>query len=478
MMSTEFARSDQLSAGLVEGLPNICGWEDELEEISGEALSEQASVEPGTTCSDRFENVSGGFAIALHMHQPAIPAGKTGELINNLQYMFEHPYEGDNYNAGHFAYCYSRIGDFIPELVSQGCDPRVMLDYTGTLLWGLQQMGRTDILDKLKRITCDRAYYQHVEWLGTFWGHGIADNIPLPDIKHHIQAWRHHFADIFGTEALGNVRGFSPPKMKLPSHPDVLYHLIHSLKTCGYRWMLVEEETVETITGDAIISPQHPYQLVAQNSMGGEINIPVIIHSQESESSSVARMRPYQEAQALAPIVLNGRTVPPMITRIADGENEGVMMNEFPSAFKRAWHTISNSQQSNQPAGITAFNGTEYLNALAMKGIQSSDLPKCQIKRPVTQVGLSSGHLHENASETHPRDVLALIDDLSSRFHAVTARVSATSALNRREHRYRNALLHNLLLQTSCFRSWGEGDWTEYAQEIHRRGCAILEHDF
>ncbi|MEM6599620.1 MAG: glycosyl hydrolase family 57, partial [Cyanobacteria bacterium P01_C01_bin.69] len=382
-----------------------------------------------------------------------------------------------NYNAGHFAYCYSRIGDFIPELVSQGCNPRVMLDYTGTLLWGFQQMGRTDILDKMKRITCDRTYRPYVEWLGTFWGHGIADNIPVPDVKHHIQAWRHHFADIFGTEALGYVRGFSPPKMQLPSHPDALYHLIHSLKACGYRWMLVKEGTVETVKGEAITSPQRPYQLVTPNSIGRKISITVLIHSQENKSSSVARMQPYQEAKALSPIVLNGKTVPPMITRIADGENAGVMMNEFPSAFKRTWHMMSLNKQGKQ-AGITAFNGTEYLNALAMKGIQSGDLPECQIKRPVTPVGLSHRPMNKDSAATHPRDVLALIDDLSSRFHAVTAHVSATSFLDRREHRYRNALLHNLLLQTSCFRSWGEGDWTEYAQEIHRRGCAILEHDF
>ena len=51
------------------------------------------------------------------MHQPTIPAGHSGELISNLQYMFEHPHQGDNHNAGPFANCYSRMGDLIPELV-------------------------------------------------------------------------------------------------------------------------------------------------------------------------------------------------------------------------------------------------------------------------------------------------------------------------------------------------------------------------
>jgi hypothetical protein len=39
---------------------------------------------------------------------------------------------------------------------------------------------------------------------------------------------------------------------------------------------------------------------------------------------------------------------------------------------------------------------------------------------------------------------------------------------------YQEALLHVLLLETSCFRYWGQGVWTDYAQEIHRRGMALL----
>jgi len=35
-------------------------------------------------------------------------------------------------------------------------------------------------------------------------------------------------------------------------------------------------------------------------------------------------------------------------------------------------------------------------------------------------------------------------------------------------------LLHVLLLETSCFRYWGQGLWTEFAQEINRRGQSAL----
>jgi hypothetical protein len=46
------------------------------------------------------------------------------------------------------------------------------------------------------------------------------------------------------------------------------------------------------------------------------------------------------------------------------------------------------------------------------------------------------------------------------------------------EPRSRNALLHLLASQTSCYRYWGQGLWTDYGRELCRRATAILKHDF
>ena len=61
-------------------------------------------------------------------------------------------------------------------------------------------------------------------------------------------------------------------------------------------------------------------------------------------------------------------------------------------------------------------------------------------------------------------------------------RVSALSAektgnVPTSEPRYRNALYHLLITQTSCFRYWGSGIWTEYARELCRRASEILPYD-
>ena len=46
------------------------------------------------------------------------------------------------------------------------------------------------------------------------------------------------------------------------------------------------------------------------------------------------------------------------------------------------------------------------------------------------------------------------------------------------EQRYRNALYHLLLTQTSCYRYWGEGQWIDFGRELCRRTDEILKHDF
>ena len=40
--------------------------------------------------------------------------------------------------------------------------------------------------------------------------------------------------------------------------------------------------------------------------------------------------------------------------------------------------------------------------------------------------------------------------------------------------RYRNALFHLLAAETSCYRYWGQGIWTDYGAELSRRTADII----
>jgi len=287
----------------IDNRPNISGSEDHIQSALRDSRSRPVFL---SESSIEFRGIKSAFAIALHMHQPLIPAGgddlATAEIISNLKYMMDHPGIGDNHNAPVFHWCYKRMGEFIPQLIEEGKQPRVMLEYSGTLLHGVRQMGLHDIIDSLKRITCEPRYRRAVEWLGCPWGHAVAPSTPVQDYRLHVTAWQHHFAAIFGIEALGRVRGFSPAEMALPNQPDTAYEFVKTLKDCGYQWVLVQEHSVERPeTGQGPERKHLPHRLICRNSGGEEISIIAIIKTQGSDTKLVAQMQPYYEAKGLSP---------------------------------------------------------------------------------------------------------------------------------------------------------------------------------
>ncbi|GLW35783.1 hypothetical protein [Actinoplanes regularis] len=475
----------------VDGLPNLCGSEQQVQAIVEQ--SRNTAVHNGHTGLD-LGAIDAACAIALHMHQPLIPAGEnlhTAEIISNLQWMLQHPDVGDNHNAATFLWCYKRMGEFIPTLLAEGHRPRVMLEYSGTLLHGLRRLGANDVLDALRRITCEPETRAAVEWLGCGWGHPVAPSTPVQDFRLHVRAWQHHFAALFGAEALARVRGFSPAEMALPNHPDVAYEFVRTLVDCGYTWVLVQEHTVESPEGRPLEQRHLPHRLVCRSSRGETAEIIAVIKTQGSDTKLVAQMQPYYEARGLQPVELAGHRVPPLVTQIADGENGGVMMNEFPPKF---YDVVRESSGTRTPL----VNVTEYLEQLFATGLRPGDLPELQ---PVQQhriwermapgdgpdrLAATIDTLRESDDRFHVDggswtsdiswvrgydNVLAPMERASSLFHErVLARSVPTD-----DPGYRAALFHLLAAETSCYRYWGEGIWTDYGAELSRRAIETAE---
>jgi hypothetical protein len=477
---------------IIDDAPNLCGDESRI----AEAMSDR---DHAISRGGDFSHVQSCFAVALHMHQPLIPAGgddlRTARVISNLQHMMEHQNIGDNHNAPVFQRCYRRMGEYIPQLVREGKQPRVMLDYSGCLLHGLVQMGLSDVLGALRNITCDPAYYPCVEWLGSAWGHPVAPSTPVRDYRLHVRAWQHHFAAIFGLEALRRVRGFSPAEMALPNHPDVAYEFVKTLKDCGYRWVLVQEHTVELPEqGHPSRLPHLPHRLVARNSRGESASIVAIIKTQGSDTKLVGQMQPYYEAKGLARANLAGKAIPPLVTQIADGENGGVMMNEFPSKYLEAMSEASGSRTA-------PVNVGEYLNHLQAIGVSEEDFPVVQpalqkriwdrftdgagpeaLSQVIEQLKKEDGRFHmEGGSWTSNvswvRGYERLLGPMESA-SALFAEKVLSKDVPTTDSRYRNALYHLLMTQTSCFRYWGSGVWVDYGRELCRRTMEILNREF
>ncbi len=477
-------------------VPNISGHEAQLAEVVAAGRSKPLFAARGGL---DFGRLRASCAVALHQHQPLIPAGghdlHTAALISNLQYMMENQGIGDNHNAPGFVWCYRRMGEFIPQLVSEGKSPRIMLEYSGTLLHGLRKMGEHHVIDALKGITCNPDYNQAVEWLGMPWGHAVAPSTPDQDFRLHVRAFQHHFAAIFGWEALERVRGFSPSEMALPNHPDLAYAFVKTLVDCGFQWVLIQEHTVQQVGNSRHPERPHlPHRLVCTNSQGETASITAIIKTQGSDTKLVAQMQPWYEAASLNRVEFCGHSVPPLVTQIADGENGGVMMNEFPAKYMEVARQSSHGE-------VPLINVSEYLEHLEALGIAETEFPAVRplfqdriwermkpgdgpeaLAKVIADLKKEDGRFHMDGGSWTSNlswvqgyeNVLGPMEEASALFYEHVLKPGTPTD----DPHYRNALFHLMASQTSCYRYWGQGLWTDYGREICRRVQEIIRHDF
>jgi hypothetical protein len=184
--------------------------------------------------------------------------------------------------------------------------------------------------------------------------------------------------------------------------------------------------------------------------------------------------------------------VPPLVTQIADGENGGVMMNEFPPKYVEVVRECSGTR-------TPMLNVTEYLEQLFASGIQPGDLPVIQplyqhriwrqmapgdgpdrLADVIERLRLQDSRFHvEGGSWTADLSwvrgydqVLIPMERASFLFHEQILARGVPSD----DPRYRKALFHLLAAEASCYRYWGQGIWTDYGAELARRATDIITH--
>jgi hypothetical protein len=282
-----------------------------------------------------------------------------------------------------------------------------------------------------------------------------------------------------------------------------LYEYIKALKECGYRWLMVQEHSVERLDGSGLWQSQKyiPNRLVARNSQGEVVSITALIKTQGSDTKLVAQMQPYFEAKGLGKQSVGQVSIPSLVTQIADGENGGVMMNEFPRDYIRINQEIS--AQGGGKTGTVPLNGTEYLELIEAAGANPQDYPEIQavqqhkiwqrvdvnhatpeaVEKAIAELQQIDYRFHmDGASWTNNlswvqgyENVLEPMNQLSALFHQkYDDLVQKNKDITQRPD-YQEALLYTMLVETSCFRYWGQGTWTDYARELYRRGEAITK---
>ena len=319
------------------------------------------------------------------MHQPLIPAGggdlRTAEIISNLKQMMESASDEQRYNAGIFRWCYKRMGEFIPQLVDEGKQPRVMLDYSGTLLWGLQQMGARRRARQLAHhhLRAALSRLRRVAWLG------LGPSCRAVDAGAGLSAACARLAAPFRRA----VRpGGACARARLLARRD------GAAQPSGRRLRVRQDaEGMRLPLGaGAGAHGRAPGdgRRARQQAPAASAGLPQFDGARPPRSSPSSRRRAATPSswRRCSPITkragfrgwdLQGDSVPPLVTQIADGENGGVMMNEFPAKYMEVVRECSGSD-------TPVVNVTEYLEHLLRRALARADLAG-----PAT--GLSGAHL-------------------------------------------------------------------------------------
>jgi hypothetical protein len=170
------------------------------------------------------------------------------------------------------------------------------------------------------------------------------------------------------------------------------------------------------------------------------------------------------------------------------------MMNEFPPKFMEAARAASGSD-------VPLMNASEYLEHLFATGVKESDLPEIQplfhqkiwehmkpgdgperVEKVIDELKQTDHRFHmDGGSWTSDLSWVQGYDNVLGPMEEVSALFNEkvlVPGVPTNEHRYRNALFHLMSSQTSCYRYWGQGQWTDYGREICRRTGDILRYDF
>jgi hypothetical protein len=143
------------------------------------------------------------------------------------------------------------------------------------------------------------------------------------------------------------------------------------------------------------------------------------------------------------------------------------------------------------------MNVTEYLEHLFAGGVTEGDLPVVQplfqkriwdrfqpgegtekLEQVIAELKKEDHRFHmDGGSWTNDiswvkgyENVLGPMEKVSSLFNEKVLKAGIPS----KDSRYRRALYHLMASQTSCYRYWGQGVWTDYGREICRRAEAVL----
>lgn len=425
----------------------------------------------------------------LHMHQPLIwfvypnrilNPKKWGEesLVGNLEKML---YEG-NYDAQKMAMAYANPAKFTTKLREEGFDPKIMLDFSGTLLESLERLSQSNdfnnmyvhvdmkgsdeqlgnIIEQYKAALAK--YPDAIEFTGTGYYHPYFPAIPREDWPAQMSRWREKFKSLFGEQALSKVKGFWLPEMGIPGNEEDLFLLIRNIKKAGYKWLILPAVEnpgacpLESADGtwNRFTLFNEPHTLSA--TFGGETeSITVVVREPGiDQQSGCGAGGVYDKANWIIRERENmkAKLSPALLVPTSDGENGNVMMNQFFfDAFTPFYTRFVDSK-------INSLCVSDYLETMLKKLVGSVKWDKASEVFSPIRIKRKGGSWiggHQQWLEGDRRlAIKKKIDALSARLHKLDSKKGPAE--------YREAEDAVLNSETSCYVYWGSDFWFDQGE--------------
>ena len=425
----------------------------------------------------------------LHMHQPLIwfvypknilnpKKWENESLIGNLEKML---YEG-NYDALKMAMAYANPAKFITRLSEDGLDPKIMLDFSGTLLESLERLCSSDdfnnsyvrvdmagrdeqvgnIIEQYKAALAK--YPDAIEFTGTGYYHPYFPAIPKEDWGAQIGRWREKFKSLFGEKALSNVKGFWLPEMGIPGEEADLFQLIREIKKAGYKWMILP--AVENPGACPLELPSgewnrfrifnEPHALSATSGGETESIVAVVREPGIDHQSGCGAGGVYDKANWVIRerAAMKANISPALLVPTSDGENGNVMMNQFFfDSFTPFYSRFADDK-------VSSLCVSEYLEAMQKKILGKIDWERASSAFSPIRIKKKGGSWiggHQQWLEGDRRlAIKRKMDKLSERLHKFD-KLKGRPAYREAE----DAVLNS---ETSCYVYWGSDFWFDQGE--------------
>jgi len=373
--------------------------------------------------------------------------------------MIESKNTQESWNGKLIARAYKNPAKYILKLKEMGCEPKVMLDFSGILLEALNELSTNGFFDsvevngeivgniiKIYKKVLEK-FPESIEFAGTAYAHCYFPVTPEADWYWQIEEWRNVFSKIFGKSKLKRIKGFWLPEMGVPGYGDKLEKLIRTLKEFDYEWIILpifavkNYEKMSYEKRISIVSKPHLIEINGE-SIIAVFSAPYYFIDQQAGTTAE-----YIYSQCLRAKKFSGKK-PALVITASDGENGNVMMNEF---FPQTFTDFFCRKADEKVSSITV---SEFLKQY----YEGEKLDKVELKL----IGASwvGGHERWIWGERRAK-MIRKISEISKKVH---------------ESKNEKAKKLLLLAETSCYVYWGIDWWFDQGKKILKNIDLILQN--